>query len=219
MLKRMMPEKEAVTLLADYGVRYPDHDFAATADEAVNVAGRIGYPVVLKGVSDNLVHKSDAGAVMINIENPADVSAGFETIATNVSAWNADARLNGVLVCSQAPEGLELIVGGLRDQVFGPTVMVGFGGVYTEVIKDVSFRVAPLDEKQARDMLRELKGYPLLQGVRGKTPCDTQALTVIILAVADILLDLPDIEELDLNPVRVYEKGALALDARIMRGN
>ncbi len=219
MLKQMMPEVEAARLLAKYGIHYPDHDFAETADEAIKIAGRIGYPVVLKGVSDQLVHKSDAGAVMVHLRNPSEVSEGFKTIATNVSTWNADARLDGVLVCGQAPEGLELIVGGLRDPVFGPAVMVGFGGVYTEVIKDVSFRVAPLNEKLAQEMLCELKGYPFLQGYRGNKPYDIKALTVIIQAVADLLLDDPDIEELDLNPVRVYEKGALALDARIMRRN
>ncbi|WP_373499044.1 acetate--CoA ligase family protein, partial [Desulfococcus sp.] len=129
---------------------------------------------------------------------------------------DAAAELAGVLVCRQAPPGVEVIVGGLRDPVFGPTVMVGLGGVFTEILRDVSFRVAPFDEDEARAMLGELKGLPLLEGVRGGARCDLDALCRSIRAVADLLMERPDIREMDLNPLRVYGTGVLALDARIM---
>lgn len=218
-MTKMMPEPEATALLAEKGIGYPEHGLAADPEAAVRIAEGVGYPVVLKAVSPQVVHKSDAGGVLVDLKDADAVRSGFRRIRENIEAHDAAARLAGVLVCRQAPPGVEVIVGGLRDAVFGPTVMVGLGGVFIEVIRDVSFRVAPLDEDEAREMLSELKGFPLLEGVRGGAPCDLDALSSAIRAVADLLVERPDIREMDLNPLRVYGTGVLALDARIMIGS
>jgi acyl-CoA synthetase (NDP forming) len=212
----MMPEPEAARLLGQRGIDYPGHGLAEDPEAAVRIAGDLGYPVVLKAVSPQVVHKSDAGGVLVDLKDADAVRAGFRRIRENIAAYDAAAELSGVLVCRQAPPGVEVIIGGLRDAVFGPTVMVGLGGVFIEVIRDVSFRVAPFDEDEAREMLAELKGFPLLEGVRGGDRCDLGALCRSIRAVADLLIDRPDIREMDLNPLRIYKTGVLALDARIM---
>ena len=216
MATKMMPEPDAARLLAEKGIDYPGHGMAEDPEAAVRIAGDLGYPVVLKAVSPQVVHKSDAGGVLVNLEDAAAVRAGFRRIQENIKAYDPAAELSGVLVCRQAPSGVEVIIGGLRDPVFGPTVMAGLGGVFIELIRDVSFRVAPLDEAEARQMLAELKGFPLLEGVRGGDRCGLDALCRSIRAVADLLVARPDIREMDLNPLRVYETGVLALDARIM---
>ena len=209
-------EPEAVQLLEEYGIPYPPHGLAHDSLEAERIAEGLGYSVVLKVVSPNVVHKSDAGGVLLGLEDGASVREGFETLVKRVSSSVPGARIEGALVCKEAPEGLEVIVGALEDATFGPTVMVGMGGVFTEVLRDVSFRVAPLETRDAEEMIREIRGYPLLTGARGQAPLDVASLAELLLSVSRLVTEHREIKGLDLNPVRLYEDGLLVLDARMM---
>lgn len=209
-------EPEAAKILSDYQIPYPEHRLARSQAEAVGFAAKIGYPVVLKIVSPQLVHKSEAGGVVTGLTDAAAVSRSYDEMLGRIKASFPQAQIEGVLVCRQAPEGLEAIVGGLQDPVFGPTVMFGLGGIFAEVFKDVTFRVAPLKPIDAEEMIAEIKGYPLLEGVRGQPRRDLEALAGLLLAVSRLLTERPELKELDLNPVRLYPKGLLALDVRII---
>jgi acyl-CoA synthetase (NDP forming) len=214
--QRFMLEPEAIGLLNEYGLPYPDHGLAEDADEAASIAEGLGFPVVLKVVSPDVVHKSDAGGVIVGLEDGSSVRSGYEAMLGRVQSSIPGARIDGVLVCKQAPEGLELIVGALDDATFGPTVMFGLGGVFTETLKDVSFRVAPLERRDAEEMLREIKGYALLEGARGQTRHDVDGIAELLLSVSRLVMDHREIKELDLNPVRLFERGLLVLDVRIL---
>ena len=209
-------EPETVQLLEEYGIPYPPHGLAHDALEAERIAEELGYSVVLKVVSPNVVHKSDAGGVLLGLGDGASVRDGFERLVKRVSSSVPGARIEGALVCQEAPGGLELIVGALEDATFGPTVMVGMGGIFTEVLRDVSFRVAPLERRDAEEMIREIRGYPLLTGARGRVPLDVESLAELLLSVSRLVTEHREIKELDLNPVRLYEDGLLALDARMV---
>ena len=185
---RLVPEPEAVRLLSQYGVPYPEHGLARSVDDAVRVAESIGYPVVLKVVSPDLVHKSAAGGVITNLGDAEAVREGYRAIVHSVRGAVAGARIEGVLVCRQAPEAFEVIVGGLRDPTFGPTVMFGRGGVHAEVHRDVVFRVAPLELRDAEDMIREMEAYPLLAGAGGRTGYDLQDLGELLMTVSRLCL-------------------------------
>ena len=211
-----MLETEAVELLSGYGVPYPAHGLARAVDEAVGIADGLGYPVVLKVVSPDVLHKSDAGGVVVGLQTADDVRRGFGNTLDRVRAEVPEARIEGVLVCRQAANGVEAIVGAIHDATFGPTVMFGLGGIFAEVLKDVSFRVAPLDRRDAEEMVCEIRGYALLTGARGQDPCDFDALVDLIMSVSRLVADRPDIVELDLNPVRLWPKGLMALDARMI---
>lgn len=217
--QRWRLEPEAMEILAGYGVPFPAHALVKTGPEAAAAANRLGYPVVLKVVSPGVVHKSEAGGVMTGLEDEPALTAGFERLLDRVKARTPEAEIEGVLVCRQAGEGVEVIVGAIHDQVFGPTIMCGLGGIFTEVMKDTAFRVAPVDRLEARRMIAELKAYPLLAGARGRPPADVEALACLLTIVSRLALERTDLRELDLNPVRVFEKGLLALDARLMLGS
>jgi len=209
-------EPETVQLLEEYGMPYPPHGLAHDALEAERIAEELGYSVVLKVVSPNVVHKSDAGGVLLGLDDGAGVREGFETLVERVSSSVPGVRIEGALVCKEAPEGLEVIVGALEDATFGPTVMVGMGGIFTEVLRDVSFRVAPLERRDAEEMMKEIRGYPLLKGARGQAPLDVSSLADLLLSVSRLVTEHREIKELDLNPVRLYEDGLLVLDARMI---
>ena len=164
---RFLTEPEALGLLAPFGLPYPRHKMAASSGEAVKAADELGYPVVLKLVSPDVPHKSEAGGVMTGLSSAQEVEQAHERIMQNASAHNPEAEIRGVLVCRQARPGLEAIVGAVQDPVFGPTLMFGLGGIHTELFKDVSFRVLPIDRSEAKRMIREIKGFPLLAGFRG----------------------------------------------------
>lgn len=213
---KLLPEPQAVKWLRRYGIPYPEHALARNGEEAVRVAEGLGYPVVLKVVSADIVHKSDVGAVAVGLREAKEVVGSFSRLLENVATVAPDAKVNGVLVAKQAPAGREVIAGGIVDPVFGPTVMFGLGGIFTEVLRDVTFRIAPLELRDAREMLQEVRAYPVLAGLRGEKPCDLDALAEVLMALSQMMVEHEEIQEIDLNPLRVFERGLTALDARII---
>ncbi|MEL7608045.1 MAG: acetate--CoA ligase family protein [Bacillota bacterium] len=214
---RSLLETEAWALLSDYGLAMPRHKLVKSAGEAASAAAEIGYPVVLKIVSRDIVHKSDAGGVRVGLGDSASVEAAYAGILDSVASHAPDARVEGILVSEMLPSGgTECIIGMTWDPSFGPALMVGLGGVFVEVLKDVSFRVLPLSEADALAMIGELKGAALLRGVRGQKPRDVKALAQALVKVAKLVEENPQIKEIDINPCIVYETGAVPVDARII---
>ena len=212
---RFVPEPEGAERLRSYGIPYPKHELVQEEDQAVAAAKRLGFPVVLKVVSLDVVHKSDAGGVIANLSAPQEVREAFTRIRASVAQNVPEAAIEGLLVCAQEPEGLEVIVGGLEDPVFGPAVMFGLGGIYTEVFKDVVFGIAPLGKKEALEMVAGIKGRALLEGLRGRPPLDKNSLARLLVRVSRLMAKHREIKQLDLNPVRVYHNGLSVLDVRI----
>jgi len=213
---RNLLEHEAWELFAAYGIPVPHCRLAATQDEAVAAAGEIGYPVVLKIVSCDILHKSEAGGVKVKLSDEESVREAFTQIIDNARRYRADAQIEGILVCEMLPAGVETIIGMTQDISFGPAFMFGLGGIFVEVMKDVSFRVLPLTKTDALEMIREIKGYPLLRGIRGEKPKDEDALAELIVKTAKMVEENPEIRELDINPCFVYESGARPADARVL---
>ncbi len=217
--RAVLTEIESKQILEEAGIATTTARLATTADEAVAAAKEFDYPVVLKVVSPDVTHKSDVGGVRLNLESPQAVSAAFKKATEAVkSALGGDARIEGVAVQKMARPGIEVIIGMSVDPQFGPVLMFGLGGILVEVLKDVAFRIVPLEPRDARQMIREIKGFPALQGFRGQEPADLEALEKLILKVSTFVEAHPEIEELDLNPVFAYKDGALAVDARIAVG-
>lgn len=217
--REALTEIEAKQVFEAYQLPVTRSLVAKSEDEAVKLATEIGFPVVMKIVSPQILHKSDAGGVKVNIKDEAGVRATYNTILQNAKAYKADADIHGILIQEMAPMGTEVILGSVNDATFGPTVMFGLGGIFVEVLKDVTFRVAPFSKKQALEMMSEIKGAPILQGVRGELPRDVDTLADIICRYAHMVLDLSDeISESDANPVLVYEKGQglKVVDARVI---
>ncbi len=205
---------ESMDLLARSGFPVVPFRRAGTAEEAVAAAREFGYPVAVKLNSPDVTHKSDVGGVVLDVPNEAGVRQAFRTMGEVVSRIGA--RDHGVLVSPMAPPGQEVVVGVTRDLQFGHAVMFGLGGVLVEVLRDVAFRIVPLTERDAADMIGEIRGAPALKGVRGAKPADLAALQRLLVQVSDLAANRPDIAEMDLNPVMVYEKGLLIVDARVL---
>ncbi len=214
--KTFILEHDAVQKLSQYQIPYPKHALVRSSEEAAQKVVDFKFPVVLKIVSLDAVHKSDVGGVLVNLNSVDEIKTGYETIVKNVKKHNPQAVIEGLLMVEQAPQGVEIIIGALEDPTFGATVMFGLGGIFAEVLKDVTFRIAPFTQRDAEQMIREIKGYPLLMGARGSQPCDISAVVDLLLAISRLVTENPHIKELDLNPVRVYQKGLLVLDARMM---
>ncbi|MGD0449650.1 MAG: acetate--CoA ligase family protein [Candidatus Bathyarchaeia archaeon] len=214
--RKALLEPEAKTICTEYGIPVTKFKVASNQKEASKFADEIGYPVVLKIVSPDIIHKSDAGGVIVNLKTPDEVTSGYSKILENVKKYKADAKIVGVLVQEMAPNSTEVIVGAIKDPQFGQTIMFGLGGIFVEVLKDVNFRIAPLNDDDAREMITELKAYPLLKGFRNTPPADIEALVGILCSTSRLVMDNPEIKELDLNPVLAYQKGAKTVDARII---
>jgi len=214
--RTLLTEIEAKQVLEDAGVRVSPARLATTAEAAAATADSLGYPVVLKVVSPQITHKSDVGGVELGLASAADVRAAFDRIVASAKKHAPDATIDGVAVQRMEPQGIEVIVGMTKDPQFGPVLMFGLGGVLVEVLKDVSFRVVPLTERDARQMIHEIKGYPLLEGYRGHDPADVARLEQLILKVSEFIEHHPEVAELDLNPVFAYKDDAVAVDARIV---
>jgi acyl-CoA synthetase (NDP forming) len=216
--RTVLTEVESKQVLHEAGIPVAVAETAATAKDAVAAAERSGYPVVLKVLSPDIAHKSDVGGVKVGPATAAEVEAAFDEIMAAVKERQPDARVEGVAVQKMAPAGTEVIVGMSKDPQFGPVMMFGLGGIFVEVLKDVAFRIVPLEPKDAREMVREIKGFPVLEGVRGQEPADIEALEKLILQVSEFIEAHPEIDELDLNPVFAYKDGVIAVDARIVVG-
>jgi acetyl coenzyme A synthetase (ADP forming)-like protein len=199
-----------------YGIPVPGEGVANSADEAAKLAGGMGFPVVLKIVSPDILHKTEAGGVLVGLKNPEEVSKGYDTILANAKRYKADAKINGVQVQQMLAGGQEVIVGAVTDPSFGKLVAFGLGGVLVEVLKDVTFRLAPATEDDALSMLDGIQAAEMLKGVRGGKAVSREALADLIVRVSQLVSDFPEIDELDLNPVFATEKGAIAADVRIV---
>ena len=214
-----LTEIEAKQVFAAYGLPITATKLAKSEDEAVIMAKEIGFPIVMKIVSPEILHKSDAGGVKVNIKDEAACREAYQTIITNAKAYNADANIHGIAIQEMAPWGTEVILGSVNDSTFGPTMMFGLGGIFVEVLKDVTFRVAPVSKKSSLRMISEIRGAPILAGVRGEAPRDRDVLAETISRYANMIVDLAaEISESDANPVLVYEegRGVKVVDARII---
>jgi acetyl-CoA synthetase (ADP-forming) len=211
-------EPEAKQVCVAYGIPTPRFGVAHNPKEAAELAKSFGSSVVLKIVSPDILHKTEAGGVIVGLKTKEQVEAAYERILSNVEKREPRPRVEGILVQSMVPAGVEVIVGGLRDSQFGPTVLFGLGGVFVEVLKDASFRVAPLTDGDSRQMIEEIRGYPILKGIRGEPASDEEAIIQIIQAVSKIILENDQIQQMDLNPVIVHAKDAAVADARILIG-
>ena len=214
--RNLLSEIEAKELLHAAGVPVVRTVLTTTEEDARTQAEKIGYPVVLKIVSPDISHKSDIGGVRLGLEDGAAVTAAFNEIIANAKKAVPGASITGIAVQPMAPEGTEVIVGMTTDPQFGPVVMFGLGGIMVEVLKDVAFRVVPLAERDAAQMIDEIKGTAILDGVRGQPPADKAAIKHAILKVSEFVEHNPVVRELDLNPMLVYRDGAIAVDARIV---
>lgn len=209
-------ENEAKEILHLHGAQVSKDILARTADDAVRIAKKIHGEVALKIVSPDILHKSDAGGVRLNLKSDKDVRTAFNSIMQSATQYNPNADIKGVIVSPMAIKGIEVIIGTKIDDQFGPVIMYGLGGILVEVIKDVAFRVLPLSERSARKMIEETKSYPLLNGFRGESSYDKKALKSMLLLCSELIESYPQIQEMDLNPVIVHEKGVSIVDARII---
>jgi acyl-CoA synthetase (NDP forming) len=209
---------EAIEVLESYGIPAVKSGIARTEAEVKAVAEKIGYPVAIKVIAEAISHKSDIGGVQLNIRNATGVGTAFKVMMEKIHKVYPDAEIDGVLVQPMVNSGHEMIVGGRQDEQFGPVVVVGLGGIFVEVFKESEVRVAPITKKAALDMVESLRGYQILKGSRGHKPYDVDSLVDAILRISQLLVDFPEIAELDINPLRVLHEneGSLALDGRII---
>lgn len=214
--RNWLMEHEAKEICDLYGLPVTRFRLAKTPDEAVEAAREIGFPVVLKVVSPQVVHKSDVGGVFLNLKNENDVRAAYDEIIRNVKSKVHSAEILGIIVQEMVPPSTEVIIGVIKDPQFGHTIMFGLGGVFVELFEDVSFRVTPLTKEDAESMIKEVKAYKLLKGYRGRPPGDVKAVIDAILKVSYMVEENPEIEQMDLNPIMVYQKGLKIVDARII---
>jgi acetate---CoA ligase (ADP-forming) subunit beta len=212
----VIPEIDAQALLKGYGIACPATEMVTTRDECLLAGERIGFPLVIKVHSRQIVHKSDVGGVIVGIESARQLEQSYDALMRNVAARRSDAVVSGVIVQKQLPKGIEVVVGSMMDRQCGPVVMFGLGGVYVEVFKDVSFRLAPLDRQEALRQIRETKAYTLLSGVRGQPPCNIDKLCDVVVAAGNLLSQNIGISELDFNPVLCYPDECVVVDARFI---
>lgn len=212
-------DSEAWDILQAYGLKIPQSVLAKTSKEAVEKAAQIGYPVVMKIASPDILHKTDVGGVKVGLESPEEVRDAFELMVYRAEKYLPEATIWGCQIQEMAPPGgLEVLIGMNRDPQFGPLITFGLGGIYVEALKDVTFRIAPFSRGEAEAMLSEIRSRALLEGVRGKPPVDKEALVDTLLRMGQLVLDFPEIVEFDINPLIVYPRGqgAIAIDMRLV---
>jgi len=214
--RNLLTEIEAKELLKNAGINVVETKLAKTKDEAIAISEQLGFPVVVKIASPDVVHKSDAGGVKLGVATASEVGEAYDGIMAAIKKEYPDADIQGVSVQKMARTGVEVIIGMSKDAQFGPVLMFGLGGVLVEILKDVSFRIVPLVKRDSREMIKEIKGYPLLEGYRGSEPVDIANLEELILKVSEFVEKTPDIKELGLNPIFAYSDGAVAVDARVI---
>ena len=214
--RTLLTEIESKTFLSEAGVPVIQTRLVKSKEEAIGISKRLGFPVALKIVSPEIIHKSDVGGVKLGLKTSEQVESAYEEILSSVKQKFPHAIIDGMSVQKMARPGVEVIIGMTKDPQFGPVLMFGLGGVLVELLKDVSFRIVPLEREDAREMIREIKGYPMFEGFRGGEPVDISILEEILLQVSRFVDDHPEIKELDLNPIFAYKDGAVAVDARII---
>jgi acyl-CoA synthetase (NDP forming) len=214
--RKALLEPEAKSICMAYGIPVTSFKVAKKEDQAVTFAEEIGFPVVLKIVSPQISHKTDVGGVELNLKTIIDVRLAYRNILLRIQKSAPEAKITGILVQEMAPPSTEVIVGAIKDSQFGQSVMFGLGGIFAEVIDDVVFRVAPINKAEARLMMTEVKAYPILTGYRSRPVLDTETLVDILIATSDLIIENEHVQELDLNPILVYPKGAKVVDARII---
>jgi len=213
---KKLSQKKTEALLKRFKIPFPKRILARNENQAVLCAKKLGYPVVMKISSPDIIHKTDAGGILLELEDEKEVRKGYQTIIKNAKKYMRNAKINGVDVFEMIPPDTELIIGLKKDPQFGPVIMFGLGGIFVEVLKDVSFRLAPLSRRDAQEMIREIKGYRILEGVRGRKPANIKAIENILMRVSDMVIKKPDIKELDINPVFAYNNRIVAGDVRIL---
>jgi len=216
--RSVLTEMESKQLLSSLGIKTTVMKLATSEQEAVAQAAEIGYPCVLKVSSPDITHKSDAGGVKVGLANAQQVAAAYQAIMSSCREKCPEADIEGVTVQNMAAPGLEVIIGMATDPQFGPVLMFGLGGVWVEVLKDVSFKIVPLTRADAANAVREIRAARLLDGFRGSQPVDTGALEDILLRVSEFVVKTPQVKEMDLNPIFAYPEGAVAVDARVILG-
>src|SRR4030067_1756643 len=214
--RKSLLEPEAKEILKAWEIPVPPNFIAKDKDMAIGAANNIGYPVVLKVISSDILHKTEAGGVMAGLKNAQEVEDSFNEMIFELSDHYATAKIEGFLLERLVEKGVEVIVGGIRDAQFGPAVMFGIGGVIVELLKDVSFRLAPVTKEECLAMMEEIKAYPLLAGYRGAEPADPDALADVIIKIGNIMAGVVEIKEMEINPLIVYPEGAIAVDARVV---
>jgi len=214
--RQALLEPEAKRLFALHGASVSKDLLATSADEAVEIAARAGSDVVLKIVSPNILHKTEASGVQVKLRTPEEVRRAYEEIIQSARNYNPDADIRGVLVSPMAGEGVEIIIGTKYDDQFGPVIMYGLGGIMVEILKDVAFRVIPISSGGAKKLIEETQSFPILNGSRGKPPLDKKAIARLLQLCSDIVVAYPQIAEMDLNPVIVHQQGLSIVDARVI---
>ena len=208
----VLTEFESKQLLKDIGIKIPSQKLTSSKKDTVSAAEEIGYPVVMKLIAEDIVHKSDTGAVKLNIKNEQEVNTAYDELMKIPAESEKQ-----ISVQEMAPEPItELIIGMTTDAQFGPALMFGIGGILVELLEDVSFRIAPITEYDAKEMIHEIKGFPILDGYRGKPKADINAIVNTLLKISELVIKHPEIHEMDLNPVFIYKDGLICVDARII---
>jgi len=214
--RSLLTEIEAKELLKQAGINVIDTKLATSREEAISISRQFGFPVVLKIASPDIVHKSDAGGVKLGLTTSKQVAKAYDDILAAIRREYPRAAIQGVSVQKMARPGVEVIIGMSKDPQFGPVLMFGLGGILVEILKDVSFRIVPLTRRDASEMIREIKGYSLLEGYRGQEPVDVSSLEELLIKVSSFVEQNPEVKELDLNPTFAYSDGAVAVDARVI---
>lgn len=214
--RTVLTEVESKQFLKPAGIDVVDTRLATSREEAISISRQLGFPVVLKIASPDIVHKSDSGGVRLGLNNASQVGKAYDQILSAIKQNCPEAKIHGVAVQRMARPGVEVIIGMSKDAQFGPVLMFGLGGILVEVLKDVSFRIVPLSRRDAAEMIREIKGYPLLEGYRGREAVDLSHLEELLIKVSNFVEQNPEVMELDLNPIFAYSHGAIVVDARII---
>lgn len=207
---------EGMQLCKAYGIPVIESSLARSPEEAVRIADQMGYPVVLKVVSRDILHKTDVGGVILNVSNGQEVRSAYERLIANVSRSRPEARIDGVLVSKMARPGVELLMGVNRDKTFGHVILFGMGGILTELLEDVSIRISPIDKAEAIEMINEIRGRKLLEGFRGGEKVNKEVLAETLVSLGRMVEENKEISSIDLNPVMGYADGAIAVDVKIV---
>jgi acyl-CoA synthetase (NDP forming) len=214
--RTLLTEIESKELMREAGIDVVDTRMASSKEEAIAISEKLGFPVALKIISPDITHKSDSGGVRLGLKTSTEVEKAYNDMLMAVGRRCPGALIEGVSVQKMVPLGVEIIIGMSKDPQFGPVLMFGLGGIWVEILKDVSFRIVPLERRDAQEMIQEIKGFPLFKGYRGTDPISLTHLEELLLKVSRFVENHPEIKELDLNPIFAYKDGAIAVDARII---